>query len=237
MSYLQNLSSLKKFNFSLFVSAILTILSYLIIGFPAELTIIGAIELLAVFTSYSSVILCVLQSRINYPIGVATTALYSLLFMLNGQIPLAIFNLYLVVSLIYGYFRWGPDGKTIPVSMVERPMWIGYLGFAGIIWFGLQAVIHFGVPIPTPEIWLIVLQAVAQLLLDNKKIETWAVWAIVNIASIPYYFSIGLPLVAIQYIFFLLNTIYGFYMWRKSVIDSGSSIKELREIANGGYDE
>jgi hypothetical protein len=37
-----------------------------------------------------------------------------------------------------------------------------------------------------------------------------------NCFAIYTYFHVGLALVAFQYIFFLLNTLYGFVMWRKS---------------------
>jgi len=75
----------------------------------------------------------------------------------------------------------------------------------------------FGVTITNVEIIITVLSGVAQFLLDNKKLETWGFWFIVNVLSIWFYFHGGLYLVGFQYIFFLMNTIYGFWMWNKSV--------------------
>jgi len=57
----------------------------------------------------------------------------------------------------------------------------------------------------------------AQFLLDNKKLENWAIWAIVNVLAIYTYLSTGLILVAFQYVFFLLNTVYGFVLWKGSM--------------------
>lgn len=56
----------------------------------------------------------------------------------------------------------------------------------------------------------------AQFLLDNKKLENWVVWAVVNVFAIYTYATSGLPLVAFQYVFFLMNTVYGFIIWRRS---------------------
>ena len=56
----------------------------------------------------------------------------------------------------------------------------------------------------------------AQFLLDNKKLENWIVWAVVNVFAIYTYATSGLPLVAFQYVFFLANTAYGYVSWRRS---------------------
>ncbi len=56
----------------------------------------------------------------------------------------------------------------------------------------------------------------AQFMLDNKKLENWGVWAVMNCFAIYTYFAAGLALVGFQYIFFLLNVFYGYYMWNKS---------------------
>ncbi len=56
----------------------------------------------------------------------------------------------------------------------------------------------------------------AQFLLDNKKMETWLIWTIVNVFAIYTYVNAGLSLVAFQYVFFLLNAFYGLWVWNNS---------------------
>jgi nicotinamide mononucleotide transporter PnuC len=63
---------------------------------------------------------------------------------------------------------------------------------------------------------ILVATVIAQLMLDNKKVENWIVWGVVNVAAIYTYFHTGLFLVGVQYIFFLANTVYGYIEWRKS---------------------
>jgi nicotinamide mononucleotide transporter len=55
------------------------------------------------------------------------------------------------------------------------------------------------------------------MLLDQKKIETWSLWIIVNIISIITYWQAGLPLISMQYVFFLVNTVYGAISWSKTM--------------------
>lgn len=176
------------------------------------------LEAFAVMTSYSCTYMCVRQSRWNYPMGILTTFLYSWFYWTAPEPAnaLALFNLYLVFSLMFGYWRWGSDGDTRPVSHVQGNWWFAYLGVTGAVAGMLWIAIMFGAVISNMEIAIVVLSATAQFLLDNKKIETWAVWITVNILSIYFYWTAGWYLVAFQYIFFLGNAFWGWYEWHKS---------------------
>ena len=178
------------------------------------------LEVTAVATSYSCTLLCVYQSRWNYPIGIVTTFLYSVLFWIWELPAVSLFNLYLVFSLTYGWFRWGPDENTRPVTRLSESslfVWMGYV-LIGLGVYGLLNVVnsYFGIPMKPADVWVAVLSGVAQFLLDNKRLETWIVWAVVNVISIVLFFNQGLHLVTLQYVFFLGNTVYGFILWKRS---------------------
>ena len=207
---------------SIALAVLLTALSYGVGLWAGWIVALNWLEVFAVFTSYSCTWLCTRQSRWNYPIGVITTAAYSLLFYQWGLIALAIFNLYLVFSLIYGWFRWGSDDNTRPVSRIPLKWYAGYGAFGlAILGLFLLANLLFnptGLTALNPiDVGLAVVSGVAQLLLDNKKLETWAVWASTNIVSIPFFLHSGLTLVAFQYIFFLVNTVVGYIQWKKTM--------------------
>lgn len=207
---------------SVALALVLTALSYFVGIQMAWITEVNWLEVAAVFTSYSCTWLCTRQSRWNYPIGIVTTALYSVLFWQWGLIALSIFNLYLVGSLIYGWFRWGSDKNSRPVTRIEPKWYAGYgaLGL-GILGLFLLANILFnpaGLSGLNPiDVGLAVASGVAQFMLDNKKLENWFLWAGINIVSIPFYVSTGLYLVAFQYIFFLVNAGIGYLAWRKTM--------------------
>lgn len=220
---------------SIAIAVLLTALSYgvgLALGWIVAL---NWLEVFAVATSYSCTWLCTRQSRWNYPIGVVTTAAYSVLFFQWAMPALAIFNLYLVGSLIYGWFRWGPDGNTRPVTRIEPKWYAGYgaLGL-GILGLFLIANILFnptGLAGLNPiDIGLAVASGVAQFMLDNKKLETWSVWACINIVSIPFFLTSGLTLVAFQYIFFLGNTVIGHIQWKRSMPTRKYTNDELKDM-------
>ena len=210
---------------SIVLAVLLTALSYGVGLWMGWIVTLNWLEVFAVATSYSCTWLCTRQSRWNYPIGVITTAAYSVLFWQWSMPALAIFNLYLVGSLIYGWFRWGRDDNTRPVTRVDLKWYAGY-GAIGLIILGLFLLANImfnptGLTALNPiDVGLAVASGVAQLLLDNKKLENWTLWAGINIVSIPFFIHSGLTLVSFQYIFFLVNTVIGHVQWRKTMVDA-----------------
>lgn len=101
----------------------------------------------------------------------------------------------------------------------------GYLGYGifGLVilalFLGINSAINpTGIAVLNPiDVGLAVASGVAQLMLDNKKLQTWIVWAGVDIVSIPFFIVSGLYFVAFQYVFFLANTAIGYVQWRKTV--------------------
>lgn len=197
----------------------------------AKLEDINYLEAFAVFTSYVCTWLCVHQTRWNYPIGIVTTFAYSILFWQFELFSLAIFNMYLVFSLAYGYWRWGSDTDTRPVTRLNS-VW-SYANYAGLalVIYGLLFIINsiFGNEMGLVDVILAVASGVAQFLLDNKKLENWFVWIVINIVSIGLYFNTGLYIVAFQYVFFLLNAFYGYYSWHKTIVPTDDPYEESLE--------
>lgn len=202
------------------IAFVLTGFSYFVADWAgwAELNAVNWLEAFAVFTSYVCTWLCVHQTRWNYPVGIVTTAAYSLLFWQFELLSLALFNLYLVFSLAYGYWRWGSDTDTRPVTNIQGVWWLGYVGLAAGI-YGLLWIINtvMSNEMGLLDVGLAVASGVAQFMLDNKKLPNWILWILIDIVSIWLYFQTGLFVVAFQYVFFLLNAFYGFYEWKKSM--------------------
>src|SRR5215217_6426525 len=99
-------TNLKNTTLGVVLATFLTGLSYLLADWLgwADLSSIDWLVAFAVFTSYLCTWLCVHQTRWNYPVGIVTTAAYSVIFWNAELFALSIFNAYLVFSLIYGWF-------------------------------------------------------------------------------------------------------------------------------------
>ena len=221
---------------SFLIAIPLTLFTFWLGSYLGWITEVNWLEVFAVVTSYSCTWLCSRQSRLNYPVGVVTTIAYTILFWQWSMPALALFNLYLVFSLAYGWFRWGPDGKTRPVSFTKPKDYIFYALF-GLVVLGMFLGANLwinpeGISALNPtDIKLAVASGVAQLMLDNKKLENWFIWAGINIVSIPFFLDSGLVLVAFQYVFFLLNTGIGFILWLRSMkVVKGLWLKFLTKV-------
>lgn len=199
------------------VGVILTTLSY-IVGLAMKwVPVLNWLEVFAVFTSYASTYLCVKERRANYPIGAISTAAYAILFLQSGLLSSAVLNAYLTPTLIYGWLRWRRDADTRPVTHVQLKWIPAYLLVAGLGYAGAALISSkLGGTMAWTDAMILAATILAQFLLDNKKLENWLVWAVVNVFAIYTYATMGLPLVAFQYVFFLMNTVYGFVIWRRS---------------------
>lgn len=197
---------------------VLTGLSYIVGMRFGWIQSVDALEAFAVFTSYLCTYLCVMERRINYLVGVITTAAYSVLFWKAGLVASSTVNAYLTFALAYGWFRWKSDAQTRPVTRIELKWIPVYIAATAVAYFGAVWLTGLlgGTMAPTDSIILIG-TILAQFLLDNKKIATWAVWAVVDVVAIYVYFNTGLTLAGFQYVFFLMNTLYGWFIWKESM--------------------
>jgi nicotinamide mononucleotide transporter len=204
--------------FSILVAIVLTAISYIVGAAFGWFTELNWLEVFAVFTSYSCTYLSVRERRFNYPVGAISNAAYCILFLQYGLLASSIVTGYLTFALVYGWFRWGRDEVTKPVEHVKL-RWVPVYLLVSLAGYGitLATVTALGATLAPLDSIILVATLVAQFLLDNKKIDNWAVWAVLNVVAIYVYFTAGLPLVGFQYIFFLANTAYGWYMWRKSM--------------------
>ncbi len=63
----------------------------------------------------------------------------------------------------------------------------------------------------------------AMWLMANKKLESWILWIIVNIASVPLYFIKGYGFTGIQYFIFLVMAFYGYKEWKQLMSQQAST--------------
>ena len=205
---------------SMIIGIVLTSISYIAALVFRWITAesLNWLEVFAVFTSYSCTYLCVKERRINYPIGALSTAAYALLFYQSSLFASMVLNIYLVPTLVYGWIRWRADDNTRPVTHIRLTMLPVYLAIS-LAGYGGAALIssRLGGAMAWTDSLILAGTILAQFLLDNKKLENWAVWALVNIFAIYTYAASGLALVAFQYVLFLANTIYGYIAWKRSM--------------------
>lgn len=199
---------------SAIIATLLTAISYAAGVYFHWIDSFNWLEIFSVWTSYSCTYLCVVQSRLNYIIGAISVAALGLLFWQQNLLASMALQIYLFPIMLYGWFRWGQDDHSRPVTRLGWDRWtlgygvitlLAYLGsYATNTWLGGSNAIL--------DTSLLVGSILAQFLMDNKKIENWIVWLLVDIVSVYVYWH-GTPVLAIQMGLFTLNAIWGLYEW------------------------
>lgn len=211
------LSAKRDFAESIGIGVVLTVLSYTVALLAHWVDTLNWLEVLAVVTAYSGTYLCVKERRANYTIGAVSTAAYSLLFLQSGLFSSAVLNAYLTPALVYGWFRWRKDSDTRRITHVSPKMIPVYILIVVIGYAGAATLSQsIGGSMAWTDAVILAGSILAQFLLDNKKIETWIVWALVDVFAVYTYATSGLALVALQYVFFTANTVYGFIIWKRN---------------------
>lgn len=179
---------------------------------------VNKLETVAVFFSFACTWLCTRQVRFNYVLGIISTVLLSYVFWKANLYGSMALNIYLIPTVIYGWFIWGKDENTRPVQHVKLRAVALYALFTSITWAGAYFTIKaLGGSMGALDGWLLVGSILAQYLLDRKKIETWMVWIAVNVVSVYVYFQSGLYLLAAQFALFLVNAIIAYFQWKKTL--------------------
>lgn len=175
-------------------------------------------ETASVFFSFGSTWLCTRQVRFNYILAVLSTSLLAVTFYQADLYGSMVLNLYLIPTVIYGWFVWGRDSNPRPVERVKLRTLPAYVAVTAAVWYGALLIIEgFGGTMAVLDGWLLVGTILAQFLMDRKKLENWAVWITVNVVSIYVYLNAGLYLLAIQFALFILNTVIAWYQWNKTM--------------------
>lgn len=182
---------------------------------------INWIETASVYFSFACTWLCTRQVRFNYVLGVVSTTLLVITFYQAGLYGSMALNIYLVPTVIIGWFMWGKDISPKQVEHVKPKKITLYLFFTALTWAGAYFVItSLGGNMVALDGWLLVGTVLAQFLLDRKKIETWVVWVLVNVVSVYVYFESGLYLLAAQFLLFLANAVFAWFQWRKTMVNN-----------------
>lgn len=211
---------MKDFLVSLVVASVLTAFSYAVGLHFNWIKDIPWLELLSVFTSYSCTYLCVRESKWNFPMGILSVTLLGILFYDLKLYSSMVLSLYLVPVLVVGWWKWNNGGAQLPVTNITLKSWktAAFLLICSATYMLLWSITaYLGAKLSATDSAILLLSIVAQYLLTIKKIENWFVWVLVNNLAIYTYFTAGAYLVGVQYIFFLANTMYGYYIWNRSM--------------------
>ena len=162
--------------------------------------------------------------RVNplaWPLAMAASALYGLLFAHSRLYGEASLQLFFIAVAGWGWWQWlrgrGGDGQALRVHrMTARARWLA-AGATLAAWPVVALLLDHATDSDLP--WLDALPTVAsvtgQLLLGRKLVENWPTWLFVNLVSVVLFAAKGLWLTVLLYALFAALSVVGWRAWRR----------------------
>ena len=187
---------------------------------------LDALGSIAGITGVLCVVLVAKGSIWNYLFGLVNVSLYAWIsFKADLYGDAALNALYYLPMQFIGYWQWrrrGEDDVRVKArSMTLRQRLILGLSCASAVVLCAFILRHLGDPQPFKDSTTTVLSIVAQALMAMAFMEQWALWIITNVVSVVMW-SICLvrgeahaAVMVIMWVFYLLNSLNGFIVWRK----------------------
>ena len=182
-----------------------------------------ALEIAANATLVTAVFLAARNNIINWVVGIFACALFGLFFFQIKLYADVTLQFFFIATNIIGWLNWqkgGAQRTVLPVTRVQ-PLWHLALYFplaAGTAWAYSELLRHYtDASYPLIDSGVLTFSIVAQLLLMNRKLETWVFWLIVNTLAVPLYFVKGAYVTSFVYTIFWFNAFYGFWVWRREM--------------------
>ncbi|MBI5722223.1 MAG: nicotinamide mononucleotide transporter [Burkholderiales bacterium] len=181
------------------------------------------LEIVAFVLSLAMVAANMRVNPLGWPLAMASSALYALLFADSKLYGEAALQLFFITVSLWGWWQWlrgrGDDGTALRVHRLTRAglAWLG----AGILCAWPLAALLLGRATDSDVPFLDALATVAsvagQLLLGRKLLENWLVWLGVNVFSVGLFAYKALWLTALLYALFALLSVAGWRAWMKRV--------------------
>jgi nicotinamide mononucleotide transporter len=184
-------------------------------------------EILGFVTGAAGVWLTVKRHIANFPIGIANSGFFLILFATSRLWADSSLQILYVVLGFVGWWQWlhgGPERSRLVVG--RTPRWI-FAGAAIFVIFGTWGLtILLGSVHDIAPFWdalTTCLSLVAQAFLNWKKLENWYFWIAADVIYVPLYVVKRLDLTAIVYVLFLSMCFLGLREWHHFERDDGKS--------------
>ncbi len=162
--------------------------------------------------------------RVNplaWPLAIASSLLYGVLFAHSRLYGEAGLQLLFVALAGWGWWQWlrgtGADGQALRVRRLTVPQRLQVVGLTLAAWPLVGLMLQHGTDSDVPYLDALptVASVTGQLLLGRKRVENWAVWLFVNIVSVGLFAYKALWLTVVLYAVFAVLSVVGWKAWRR----------------------
>ena len=180
---------------------------------------ISTLEIAANLVTTVSIVLAGRNSVHTWWTGIIGCALFTLVFYQSQLYADVVLQLFFVITSAMGWWQWlhGMRGHALTVAGTSRAL------LAGAIFIGIATTIGYGALLhgltdayaPFVDSAVLAFSVIAQLMLMQRKRETWLFWIVVNSIAIPLYASRDLLLTSALYGVYWVNALVSWFAWRR----------------------
>ena len=189
------------------------------------------LELVAVLLSLAMVGCNLRINPLGWPLAIAASALYGLLFVHSKLYGEASLQLVFITLGSWGWWQWlrgtTAAGDRLPVrALSPRQRWLA-LAVAAAGWPLLGALLAHTTDSDLPYFDALptVGSLVGQVLLARKWLDNWAVWLFVNLFSVALFASKGLWLTVALYAVFAVLSVFGWRAWSQRLAGADRGVR------------
>lgn len=176
------------------------------------------LEMLAFATGVACVWLAVKVHIANWPTGLVSVACYSIVFFQAKLYADALLQIVFFATSVYGWWRWSREGDVADSAIAKaKPsdwVWISALTLVAAVAVAWYLRTFTDSPVPALDAAILCISLAALWWQAQKVVECWWLWILVDVISIPVYWSRNLGLTALLYAIFLIMCIQGLREWR-----------------------
>ncbi len=183
-------------------------------------------EILGFATGALSVWLAVKERVSNWPVGIANSAFFLVLFWTSALYANSILQVVYIVLGVYGWWAWlrgGPERTRLRIRHVRRVEGVVVVVLTAVATVALTMILDrfTNSPVPFWDGLTTALSLAATYMLTVKIFENWWVWIVTDVIYIPLYASQRLFLTSIVYALFLAMCLAGLRDWRRTLREGG----------------
>ncbi|OFI38394.1 nicotinamide mononucleotide transporter [Arthrobacter sp. SW1] len=198
------------------------------------------IEVIGFVTGAACVYGVARQKLWNWPVGIINNIAFIILFLGAGLYAESVLQVIFAAIAVYGWFNWirgnarTESRNDLPIRDATRKEIYAGAAAAAVGTAIVAMLLTHGTDsqVPWPDAFVLTASLVATYGQAKKIFQHWHVWILIDLVSIPLYFSRGLALTAILYIGFLALCVYGLLDWRRA--RKAASVEPAPELAAEG---
>lgn len=177
-----------------------------------------SLEIAAVVLTTLCILLAGRNSVHTWWVGIAACVQYGLVFFDAKLYAEVLLQVFFIGTGIAGWRMWLRRYGLIdnrPVSSLGWRIYAFLLAAGAVVaWLYSGALRHFtDAAAPLPDSMVLAGSVIAQILLMIRRVQTWPTWVVVNLISVPLYWTRGLHVSAALYAFYLIHALYAWRHW------------------------